>query len=80
LGFSAGLRRLRRQGDDLADPARRRTPGFVTPSLALAPRVIAAQAGKLAAVALANKIARIAWKLMTSAERYAGAPQPAAIA
>ena len=35
---------------------------------------------KLAAVALANKIARIAWKLMTSAERYAGAPQPAAIA
>ena len=36
----------RRHGDDLADPARRRTPGFVTPSLALAPRVIAAQAGK----------------------------------
>jgi len=36
----------RRHGDDLADPARRRTPGFVTPSFALAPRVIAAQAGK----------------------------------
>ena len=41
---------------------------------------IANKPAKLAAVALANKIARIAWKLMTSAERYAGAPQPAAIA
>ena len=27
---------------------------------------------KLAAVALANKMARIAWKLMASGERYAG--------
>jgi transposase len=36
----------RRHGDDLADPAPRRTPGFITPSLALAPHVIAAQAGK----------------------------------
>jgi len=31
------------------------------------------KAPKLAAVALANKMARIAWKLMASGERYAGA-------
>jgi hypothetical protein len=64
LGFSAGLRRLRRQGDDLADPARRRTPGFVTPSFAW----------------LLALLQRKPVQLMTSAERYAGAPQPAAIA
>ena len=31
---------------------------------------------KLAAIALANKIARIAWKLMTTGERYNSARMP----
>ena len=35
---------------------------------------------KLAAVALANKMARIAWKLMTTGESYDGARMPAAFA
>ncbi|MGF6226123.1 transposase [Inquilinus ginsengisoli] len=38
--------------------------------------LVARKPAKLAAVALANKIARIAWKLMVSGERYR--PQPAA--
>ncbi len=33
---------------------------------------------KLAAVALANKVARIAWKLMTTGESYDGARMPGA--
>ena len=35
---------------------------------------------KLAAVALANKTARIAWKLMLTGETYAAPPAPAAVA
>ena len=42
------------------------------PPSALAPRAAcSASRAKLAAVALANKIARIAWKLMASGETYA---------
>ena len=35
---------------------------------------------KLAAVALANKMARIAWKLMVTGENYATTAAPAALA
>ena len=35
---------------------------------------------KLAAVALANKMARIAWKLMVTGENYAAKAAPAALA
>ena len=35
---------------------------------------------KLAAVALANKMARIAWKLMVTGENYAAKSAPAALA
>ena len=35
---------------------------------------------KLAAVALANKTARIAWKLMLTGEGYTATPAPAAVA
>ncbi len=35
------------------------------------PRLIERKPAKLVAVALANKMARIAWKLMASGERYA---------
>ena len=35
---------------------------------------------KLAAVALANKMARVAWKLMVTGERYAAKSTPAALA
>ena len=34
---------------------------------------------KLAAVALANKMARIAWKLMLTGEAYTATPAPAAL-
>jgi transposase len=39
-----------------------------------------ARAAELAAVALAHKIARIAWKLMVSGDSYAGARLPEASA
>ena len=38
--------------------------------------MLARKPPKLVAVALANKTARIAWKLMTSGERYDPAHQP----
>ena len=38
------------------------------------------KAPKLVAVALANKMARIAWKLMVTGQSYAGKTAPAAIA
>ncbi|RWM07451.1 MAG: IS110 family transposase, partial [Mesorhizobium sp.] len=43
--------------------------------------LIACKAPKLAAVALANKLARIAWKLMVSGEQYRplGATYPAPV-
>jgi len=42
--------------------------------------LLARKPPKLAAVALANKIARIAWKLMTTGESYDGASMPVASA
>ena len=45
----------------------RRTGKWVWPWLEA---LIARKPAKLAAVALANKLARIAWKLMVSGERY----------
>lgn len=41
-----------------------------SPHLAVARRTPQTQPPKLVAVALANKIARIAWKLMVSGENY----------
>ena len=42
--------------------------------------LLARKPAKLAAVALANKNARIAWKLMTTGESYDGARMPDASA
>jgi transposase len=67
VGATAAIRQTRRG-------AAKNPSGWV---LALLER----KAPKLAAVALANKMARIAWKLMVSGERYARgamAPAPAA--
>ena len=51
---------------------------------ALLARLLERKVPKLAAVALANKMARVAWKLMTSGEDYQPArflaPAPAAAA
>jgi transposase len=41
--------------------------------------LLARKPAKLAAVALANKIARIAWKLMVTGQSYAIRPAPAAM-
>ena len=60
--------RGRRDRGDLADaPGRGENPVRLA-----AWRSLSASPPKLAAVALANKMARIAWKLMASGERYAG--------
>ncbi len=59
-------------------PTRRGTAKRVMPWLA---SLLARKPPKLAAVALANKIARVAWKLMASGEAYdlnRAAPRPAA--
>jgi transposase len=59
-------------------PTRRGTARRVMPWLA---SLLARKPPKLAAVALANKIARVAWKLMASGEAYdlnRAAPRPAA--
>jgi transposase len=58
---------------------RARCSGKASPWLA---ELLKRKTPKLAAVALANKIARIAWKLMTTGQNYAAksAPAPAASA
>ena len=73
------LGRITRAGDEtlrsllvvgatsVVNPARRGTTKRVMPWLA---RLIERKPAKLAAVALANKIARVAWKLMASGEAY----------
>jgi transposase len=55
----------------------RRGRGHPSPWLV---ELLARKPPKLAAVALANKIARIAWKLMTTGESYDGARMPGALA
>jgi transposase len=55
----------------------RRGRGTVSPWLA---RLIERKPPKLAAVALANKIARTAWKMMVSGEDYRAGARPAVLA
>jgi len=54
-----------------------RRHGRASPWLA---RLLKRKSPKLAAVALANKMARIAWKLMLTGEAYTATPAPAALA
>jgi len=62
----------RRDRGDPAGAARQSLPlaGNRGPALAVAGRAAEAQIAQLAAVALANKMARIAWKLMVSGQHY----------
>ena len=66
-GAAQPARGRRDRGDLAGAPGRREQPvGWLMALLERKP-------AKLAAVALANKMARIAWKRMASGERYAGA-------
>ena len=52
-------------------------PRSMAPSTALAHSVVGRRPTKVAAIALANKIARIAWAMMSKGERY---KEPVALA